>query len=52
MNESQLNHSRLVGGILCLAIAVWMLWFGKYCAAGAFAFAILGVVSIAISLGK
>ena len=49
MDDSQLNTSRLLSGIMCLFVAVWMLWFGKWCTAGAIAFAVLGVVSIAVS---
>jgi hypothetical protein len=51
MGRSRLNQSRFIIGIILVGIAVLMFLFarGIYSTAGAIAFAVLGLVSIAIS---
>ena len=51
MNNAQLSNSRLIVGILLVAIAAAMFLFGdgRYSTAGAVALAVLGLISIAIS---
>lgn len=54
MNNSQLNKSRLIVGIILIAIAVllFLLPTGDYAIAAAIGIGILGLVSIAISRRK
>lgn len=54
MNTSQLNKSRLIVGIILIAIAVLMFLVptGDYATAAAIGIGILGLVSIAISRRK
>lgn len=51
MEHTELNRSRLIVGIAMIAFAVFILVFAKgdYSIAGAVAFAVIGLVSIAIS---
>ena len=51
MKRSQLSPSRLIIGLVLIGIAALMFLFGEgsYATAGAVAFAVLGLVSIAIS---
>ena len=51
MNAQQLSQSRFLVGIALVIVAVALMVFaeGSYAVAGAVAFAVLGLVSIAIS---
>jgi len=54
MNNTQLNKSRLIVGIILIVIAILMFLFveGDYSTAGAIGIGVLGLVSIAISRRK
>ena len=54
MNDSQLNKSRFIVGIVLVVIAALMFMFAKggYSTAGAIGIGVLGLVSIAISRRK
>jgi hypothetical protein len=54
MNRTQLNKSRLIVGIILVAIAVLLFLFvkGEYSPVGAVAIGVLGLASIAISRRK
>jgi hypothetical protein len=52
MKRSRLSWSRLIVGIVLVAMAVLIFLFTDYATAGAIAIGVLGLVSIAISRRK
>ena len=52
MDDSKLNKSRFIVGIIVVIIAILMFLFGDYSTAGVIVIFILGLISIAISRKK